>query len=113
MQAALEDLERRTLRDGVPLPMVYARMKSDMAEFVGRVRGRGDTTTRPVSAAVLDAGDELLTVEEVASMAGITCDAVRKACRQGRFALAARKVCGAWRIPRADALAVLGAGGAR
>lgn len=106
-QAAIEHVERDLIRDGVPLPLEYARLKGDLAEFVGRVRSRADTTTRPVSAAVPDAGDELLTPEEVAELLGITTDAVRKAFRTGRFALAARKVRGQWQIPRADVLAVL------
>lgn len=96
-------------RDGLPLPLEVARLKGDLAEYVGRARGRADTTIRPDSGGMTDANEEqLLSVEEAAGLMGISADGIRKSCRRGKLALAARKIRGQWWIPRPDVLAVLG-----
>lgn len=98
--AALERLEQLAAAGGGHLGMELARVKMELAAWVAsRVEGRAGATTRPAGATeVHTAGEELITTEEAARMLGVSSDAVRKSCRAGRWAGAARKVRGAWLI---------------
>lgn len=102
LQSALEALETLAARSGYALGREVAVMKQGVAAFLGRVAGRADATTRPPVTQIRDADGELIDVEEAARMLGLTADALRKACRTGRYASVARKVRGRWMIPAAD-----------
>lgn len=105
VQASIEQLERVAVRQGSLVSRDLAVLKSDLAAFVGRAAGRADTTMRPPSP--VDGDDVLIGTEEVARMTGTTEDAVRKACRKGRYANAAKKIRGRWYLPAVDVIAEL------
>lgn len=104
-QAACEEVERVAVRQGSLVSRDLAVLKNELAAFVGRATGRADTAMRPPSPASGD--DVLVGTEEVARMTGTTEDAVRKACRHGRYRFAAKKIRGRWYLPAVDVLAEL------
>lgn len=106
--AALAMLEQLVARAGHPPVPSLGEKRRVLAEFVGRVDGHADATTRPGSGALAHDSDidALLSTEEVSSMLNVTADAVRKACRTGRFAYVARRAGGRWWIPRSAVMEV-------
>lgn len=100
--AALSLLEELVKRRGHPPVVSLDEKKQTLTAFLRRVDGRADTTMRPDSAALAHDSDidVLLGTEEAAGVLGLSADAVRKACRSGRFAHLARRSGGRWWIPR-------------
>ncbi|OBB33060.1 hypothetical protein A5792_11565 [Mycolicibacterium peregrinum] len=76
-------------------------VRTRLTEFLeSRAAGRADATVRPLSGVVADAG--VVDATEAAEHLGLTPDAVRKACRTGRFAGVAQKRLGRWTIPATE-----------
>jgi hypothetical protein len=103
--SALEFLEKLAIRARMALPPAVAAQKSALTQHLSRVGGRVDTTTRPITE--LDSHTEI-DASEAAERLGISADAMRKACRSGRFGGVARKHHGRWFIPLADIEAMKG-----
>lgn len=100
LQSALETLERWAVARGYPLAPDLALIKRDLASYVAsRAPGRVGATTRLERESVPHPGGErFVDTEEAALMLGLSSDALRKACRAGRFAGVARKSRGRWMI---------------
>jgi len=98
---ALDMLAKYAKRAGCAVPSSVISVRAHLDTYLGsRTHGRGDATTRP--AAELLVHPEDVDANEASERLGITADAVRKACRTGRFAAVARKQRGQWRLPAAD-----------
>ena len=104
--SALEFLEKLAIRARMGLPPSVAATKNVLAQHLSRVGGRADATPRPVVSRVVDPEDEWIDTATAAEHLGLTEEAVRKACRTGRFTGVARKHHGRWCIPQADIEAV-------
>ncbi|MFL0288803.1 hypothetical protein ACJH6H_26530 [Mycobacterium sp. SMC-21] len=87
----------------IPPEVVEAQRK--LNQFLkSRIDVLGDTTLRPPAGWLLDA--DVVDVSAAAEQLGVTPDAVRKACRGGRFKRVAQKELGRWMIPAADVVRV-------
>lgn len=87
-------------RAGFTVPSSIPPVHQALQGFLdGRAGGSGGATTEPVVLALPDSDGQWIDAEEVARMLDVTVDAVRKSCRQGRFAIVARKHRGRWWIP--------------
>lgn len=100
--AALDHLVKYSKRAGCVVPPSVPRVRSELQTFLeSHADSLADATTRPSSVSVLHPDGEWIDTEEVARMLGVTAGAVRKACRQGRFAAIARRHRGRWWLPAA------------
>lgn len=97
--AGLELLEELVVRRGWALDASVPAVQTRLREFLGRAAGRADTTKRPSAVPISDDGRGYVDATRAGELLGISADAVRKACRGGRFQGVARKTRGQWLIP--------------
>lgn len=95
--SALDVLEALAAKLNQPVHPSVAPVKRDLARYLEtRAPARADARTRGLLGMV--AHDEVMT-DKAAARLGLTEDAVRLACRTGRFVGVARKQRGRWVIP--------------
>jgi hypothetical protein len=101
--AALERLERLAVHRGSPIEASVVRVKRELTQYLTRVATRADARTRvPFGVA---GNDDFVDIATAAQRIGISEDALRLACRSGRFAGVAQRHNGRWQIPAADVAA--------
>lgn len=99
--AALDEMARYAARAGSVLPPSVITVRAELHAFLSsRASGRGDATTRPLVELMADPDE--VDARNAAERLGLTPDAIRKACRAGRFKEVARKRRGRWMIPAED-----------
>lgn len=99
--AALETLTKYAGMARCSVPPSVPPMRVALESFLaGRAGSRLNATTRLLADLLADPDE--VDAAEAADRLGVTVDAVRKACRSGRFRGVARKHRGRWMIPTVD-----------